>query len=35
MPKIKTITENSSPEDKEKVMMDLIHWLDTHMGDSH
>lgn len=29
MPKIKTITENSSPEDKEKVVMDLIHWLDT------
>ena len=28
MPKIKTITENSLPEDKEKVVIALIHWLD-------
>ena len=30
MPKLKRITEKSSPEDKEKLVMDLIKWLVKH-----
>lgn len=30
MPKIKQITEQSSPEDKEQLVMDLIKWLVKH-----
>lgn len=28
MPKLKKITKDSTPEEKEKLVMDLIHWLD-------
>lgn len=30
MPKLKQITEQSKPEDKEKLVMDLIKWLVKH-----
>lgn len=28
MPKLKKITTNSTPAEKEKLVFDLIHWLD-------
>lgn len=30
MPKIKQVTENSTPEEKEKLVYDLIKWLVKH-----